>query len=210
MPRRRLRQSATAPPAAASSWRRARPCRRAPVCAARPSATCCGRCAWHADMRIAASRPAPAAADHGGHGVAAGGEVGGAGARRRWPDEADAGRRRAGRRGRPPAPAPPQPRRAGRNRPDPARADRHARADRPAPAEPPISDSERALLLDLRGRRAELDAQDAALAAREAALGAAEKRLTAPASTSWTPCRSAWRRWRPSARAQTRPTGAAW
>jgi flagellar motility protein MotE (MotC chaperone) len=40
-----------------------------------------------------------------------------------------------------------------------------------------MSDSERALLLDLRGRRAELDAQASALALREATLGAAEKRL---------------------------------
>lgn len=47
------------------------------------------------------------------------------------------------------------------------------------PAGPPISDSERALLVDLRGRRAELDARAAALTSREATLGAAEKRLTA-------------------------------
>lgn len=47
------------------------------------------------------------------------------------------------------------------------------------PAEPPVSDSERALLLDLRGRRAELDARDAALAARAAVVAAAEQRLAA-------------------------------
>jgi flagellar motility protein MotE (MotC chaperone) len=45
------------------------------------------------------------------------------------------------------------------------------------PAEPPVSDSERALLLDLRGRRAELEARDAALAARAAVVAAAEQRL---------------------------------
>ncbi len=50
----------------------------------------------------------------------------------------------------------------------------------PAPtAEPPISDSERALLLDLRKRRAELDAREAAMAARDGVLAAAEARLTA-------------------------------
>lgn len=48
-----------------------------------------------------------------------------------------------------------------------------------APPAPPISDSERTLLLDLRNRRTELDRQASALAAREAAAGAAEKRLAA-------------------------------
>lgn len=43
---------------------------------------------------------------------------------------------------------------------------------------PPISDSERALLLDLRKRRDELDAREAALRTREALLAAAEARLT--------------------------------
>jgi flagellar motility protein MotE (MotC chaperone) len=47
------------------------------------------------------------------------------------------------------------------------------------PAAPPISEGERALLLDLRRRRAELDAREAALAAREAVLSGAEKRLNA-------------------------------
>jgi flagellar motility protein MotE (MotC chaperone) len=47
------------------------------------------------------------------------------------------------------------------------------------PAEAPVSDTERALLLDLRHRRAELDAREAALATREAVLAAAEKRLGA-------------------------------
>ncbi len=43
----------------------------------------------------------------------------------------------------------------------------------------PVSDSEKALLLDLRHRRQELDQQSAAVQAREAALAAAEKRITA-------------------------------
>jgi flagellar motility protein MotE (MotC chaperone) len=62
-------------------------------------------------------------------------------------------------------------------KPDPARVQSASRAEASGPVEPPISDSERALLLDLRGRRAELDARAAALAVREATLGAAEKRL---------------------------------
>jgi flagellar motility protein MotE (MotC chaperone) len=48
----------------------------------------------------------------------------------------------------------------------------------PAPA-PPISDGERALLLDLRQRRGELEAREAALAQRESVLAAAEARLSA-------------------------------
>jgi flagellar motility protein MotE (MotC chaperone) len=48
----------------------------------------------------------------------------------------------------------------------------------PAPSgEPPVSNSERALLLDLRHRRAELDARQAALDARDAVLAATETRL---------------------------------
>jgi flagellar motility protein MotE (MotC chaperone) len=47
------------------------------------------------------------------------------------------------------------------------------------PSEPPISEGERALLLDLRKRRGELDAREAALAARESVLTAAEARLAA-------------------------------
>jgi flagellar motility protein MotE (MotC chaperone) len=42
-----------------------------------------------------------------------------------------------------------------------------------------VSDSERALLLDLRHRRAELDAREAALDSRDAVLAAAETRLAA-------------------------------
>jgi flagellar motility protein MotE (MotC chaperone) len=48
-------------------------------------------------------------------------------------------------------------------------------------AAPPVSDSERAVLLDLRQRRQELDARDAALALRESVLAAAEQRLVARA-----------------------------
>lgn len=46
------------------------------------------------------------------------------------------------------------------------------------PEPPPVSDAERSLLQDLRGRRLELDRRDAALGAREQALNAAEQRLT--------------------------------
>lgn len=46
-------------------------------------------------------------------------------------------------------------------------------------SEPPVSDSERALLTDLRQRRQKLDEREASLATREAALGAVEKRLSA-------------------------------
>lgn len=46
-----------------------------------------------------------------------------------------------------------------------------------APAEPPVSAAERSLLLDLRKRRAELEAREAALASREGILAATEKRL---------------------------------
>lgn len=45
------------------------------------------------------------------------------------------------------------------------------------PAEVPVSDSERALLLELRQRREELDARTQAAAAREALLAAAERRI---------------------------------
>jgi flagellar motility protein MotE (MotC chaperone) len=47
------------------------------------------------------------------------------------------------------------------------------------PPEPQISAGERTLLLDLRKRRAELDAREAALAERESVLAAAEARLKA-------------------------------
>ncbi len=68
--------------------------------------------------------------------------------------------------------------------PTPAAAPTPPAPPAPAPAavpaaEPPVSDSERALLLDLRKRRAELDAREAALAGRDGVLAAAEARLTA-------------------------------
>ena len=53
-----------------------------------------------------------------------------------------------------------------------------APAGRTTPIEsPPVSDSERTLLLDLRARRSELEARDAQLQTREQVLGAAEHRL---------------------------------
>lgn len=47
-----------------------------------------------------------------------------------------------------------------------------------SPSEPSISDSERALLLDLRQRRITLDSREATIAAREVTFQAVEKRLT--------------------------------
>jgi flagellar motility protein MotE (MotC chaperone) len=47
------------------------------------------------------------------------------------------------------------------------------------PAPPPVSDSERQLLADLRQRRVALDNREAALAAREATLAAVDRRLAA-------------------------------
>ena len=52
----------------------------------------------------------------------------------------------------------------------------------PDPAAAPVTDSERALLLDLRARRTELEAREAALNARAAVQDAAEKRLTVRAN----------------------------
>ncbi len=46
------------------------------------------------------------------------------------------------------------------------------------PADPPISNSERKLLTELRQRRKELDEREAALAVREATLNAVDRRLT--------------------------------
>lgn len=46
-----------------------------------------------------------------------------------------------------------------------------------APAEPPVSETERAALQDLRARRKEIETRAAALDEREAILGAAERRL---------------------------------
>jgi flagellar motility protein MotE (MotC chaperone) len=50
---------------------------------------------------------------------------------------------------------------------------------RDAAGPPPISDGERAVLLDLRQRRQELDTRDAALSVRESILAAAEQKLQA-------------------------------
>lgn len=47
------------------------------------------------------------------------------------------------------------------------------------PTEPPVSASERAILLELRQRRQELETRESALAARESVLTAAEQKLTA-------------------------------
>jgi flagellar motility protein MotE (MotC chaperone) len=49
----------------------------------------------------------------------------------------------------------------------------------PKPEAPTISDSERAVLLELRQRRQELDARETALATRESVLGAAERKVAA-------------------------------
>lgn len=46
------------------------------------------------------------------------------------------------------------------------------------PEEPPVSDSERAVLLELRERRQALDTREMAIAARESVLAAAEKKLS--------------------------------
>jgi flagellar motility protein MotE (MotC chaperone) len=48
-----------------------------------------------------------------------------------------------------------------------------------APGEPPVSESERALLVDLRKRRVLLDARESAIATREVTFQAVEKRLAA-------------------------------
>lgn len=47
----------------------------------------------------------------------------------------------------------------------------------PPPADPPVSDSERTLLLDLRARRTQMEAQEGLLSTRETVLAAAEKRM---------------------------------
>jgi flagellar motility protein MotE (MotC chaperone) len=66
---------------------------------------------------------------------------------------------------------------AGEAKPDaPAQPPADPASPKP-PAVPPISESERTLLLDLRKRSVELDAREAALGAREAVLAAAETRI---------------------------------
>jgi len=59
----------------------------------------------------------------------------------------------------------------------PAAAPKEPAPKAAAPPELPISDSERALLTDLRQRRLALDAREATLVARETTLAAVEKRL---------------------------------
>jgi flagellar motility protein MotE (MotC chaperone) len=59
--------------------------------------------------------------------------------------------------------------------PPPHAADLPTVPDGPAP----MTDGEKAVLLDLRARREQLDAREAALTARESTLAAAEKKLTA-------------------------------
>ena len=93
-----------------------------------------------------------------------------------------------------PAEAAPAPSRAAAEQPEgksaaapigkPADAGEPAQKPQPAgepaaAAEPPVSESERALLQDLRARRVELDARERTLAAREQVLTAAEQKLTA-------------------------------
>jgi len=70
-----------------------------------------------------------------------------------------------------PKPGVPKPPQAG-----PAPAAEVAASPSP-PAQPPVSESERALLLDLRQRRQELEAREQEAAAREALLKAAEQRI---------------------------------
>jgi len=48
----------------------------------------------------------------------------------------------------------------------------------PDPAPPPVSDAEKAVLLELRQRRIELDAREAALTQRESVLAAAEQKVS--------------------------------
>lgn len=76
-----------------------------------------------------------------------------------------------------PAPAPPKPetpKNAGHVPPPPPAATDPVAAQ---PKEPPISATEKAVLLELRARRQDLDAREAAMAERESLLSAAEKKL---------------------------------
>ncbi len=76
-----------------------------------------------------------------------------------------------------PAPAPAPHAAAGPAAPAAAPAAAVVAAVPPAPQEPPVGESERALLLDLRARRGQIEAREQALAARDAVLAAAEKRI---------------------------------
>jgi flagellar motility protein MotE (MotC chaperone) len=76
----------------------------------------------------------------------------------------------------PVAPPPPRPKPAA-DSPTPAAAQKPT-ASRPGPENPaPVSETERALLQDLRQRRQELDALAASLATRESVMTAAEQKL---------------------------------
>lgn len=76
-----------------------------------------------------------------------------------------------------PGPAPAPHAAAGPAAPAAAPAAAGVAAVPPAPQEPPVGESERALLLDLRARRGQIEAREQALAARDAVLAAAEKRI---------------------------------
>jgi flagellar motility protein MotE (MotC chaperone) len=73
-----------------------------------------------------------------------------------------------------------QPEKAGAKPGQPAAPPPHAADIPPVPEGPaPMTDGEKAVLLDLRARREQLDARDAALANRESMAAAAEKKLSA-------------------------------
>ena len=79
-------------------------------------------------------------------------------------------------------PAPPAPAKETPAKPAPAKEASRKEAPPPQPAaappaEPPVNEAERALLLDLRARRTVLDAREQALANREATQAAAEQHL---------------------------------
>jgi flagellar motility protein MotE (MotC chaperone) len=79
----------------------------------------------------------------------------------------------------PPAPMPPAPAAAATTNAPAKPAEPVAAGPAAPPPDPPVSDSERALLLDLRHRRDELAAREAALNSRDAVQAAAETRLAA-------------------------------
>jgi flagellar motility protein MotE (MotC chaperone) len=79
-----------------------------------------------------------------------------------------------------PPPAKPAPAMPAAKAPDPLPAKPVEKpVETPAAVEPPVSESERGLLGDLRQRRLALDAREAALTTREAALAAVDRRLQA-------------------------------
>lgn len=66
----------------------------------------------------------------------------------------------------------------GTGKPPPASPDQASEARTVPTGPPPMTDGEKAVLLDLRQRRQELEAREASLADRESMLAAAEKKLT--------------------------------